>query len=72
MDGIDIGSMRQYGNYHFLRFFDSGHMVPMDKPKESLEMFKRFIANDWKLEKGKQKREKLSQVALHRIIESMF
>ena len=49
VDGIEVGSMRQFANYHFLRFYDSGHMVPMDKPKSSLEMFKRFLANDWNL-----------------------
>ena len=72
VDGVEIGSMRQFGNYHFLRMYDSGHMVPMDKPKESLEMFKRFLANDWNLESRLQKRVKLSQVALQRIIEAMF
>jgi len=41
--------MRQFGNLHFLRVFDAGHMVPMDQPEHALEMIKRFIANDWSL-----------------------
>ena len=72
VDDVDVGSMRQFGNYHFLRLYDAGHMAPMDKPKESLEMFKRFLANDWNLESRRQKSLKPSQVALQRIVEAMF
>jgi len=42
--------MRQYGNLHFLRVYEAGHMVPMNQPENALEMIKRFIANDWSLE----------------------
>ena len=43
------GAMRQFGNLHFLRVFDAGHMVPMDQPENALAMLTRFIANDWNL-----------------------
>lgn len=47
VNGEGAGAMRQFGNLHFLRVFDAGHMVPMDQPEHALEMVKRFIANDW-------------------------
>ena len=43
------GEMRQFGNLHFLRVYDAGHMVPMDQPAHALAMITRLIANDWNL-----------------------
>ena len=43
------GEMRQYGNLHFLRVYDAGHMVPMDQPVNALAMLGRFLGNDWNL-----------------------
>ncbi|EEQ97081.1 conserved hypothetical protein [Perkinsus marinus ATCC 50983] len=40
---IVVGSMRQYKNFAFLRVSNAGHMVPKDKPVESLHMFKQFL-----------------------------
>lgn len=48
-DGEAAGEMRQYGNLHFLRVYDAGHMVPMDQPKNALAMIDRMIKNDWVL-----------------------
>ncbi len=41
--------MRQYGNLHFLRVYEAGHMVPMDQPENALAMIQRLITNDWNL-----------------------
>jgi len=41
--------MREYGNLHFLRVYDAGHMVPMDQPVHALSMLTSFVANDFKL-----------------------
>ena len=49
VDSQPAGEMRQYGNLHFLRVFNAGHMVPMDQPVNALAMLSRFIANDWNL-----------------------
>jgi cathepsin A (carboxypeptidase C) len=38
VDGTPAGEMRQFGNFHFLRVFDAGHMVPMDQPAHALAM----------------------------------
>jgi len=51
VDGKPAGEMRQYENFHFLRVFDAGHMVPMDQPINALSMLQRFISNDWDLSK---------------------
>jgi len=41
--------MRQFGNLHFLRVYDAGHMVPMDQPVNALKMIDMLIENDWSL-----------------------
>ena len=38
VDGTPAGEMRQFGNFHFLRVYDAGHMVPMDQPAHALAM----------------------------------
>jgi len=30
INGVPAGEMKQFGNLHFLRVYDAGHMVPMD------------------------------------------
>ena len=47
VNGEPAGEMRQYGNLHFLRVYEAGHMVPMDQPVNALAMIERMIANDW-------------------------
>lgn len=47
VNGAPAGAMRQYGNLHFLRVYDAGHMVPMDQPENALAMLSRLIKNDW-------------------------
>ncbi|CAM9145038.1 unnamed protein product, partial [Ectocarpus fasciculatus] len=39
------GYIKAFQNLQFLVVLDSGHMVPMSKPKESLDMIGRFIDN---------------------------
>jgi cathepsin A (carboxypeptidase C) len=51
VNGEPAGEMRQYENFHFLRVYDAGHMVPMDQPVNALSMLQRFISNDWDLSK---------------------
>lgn len=49
VEGEDAGEMRQFDKLHFLRVYEAGHMVPMDQPKNALDMLTRFIKNDWQL-----------------------
>jgi pimeloyl-ACP methyl ester carboxylesterase len=43
-DGKDpSGYIKSYQNLNFLSVLDSGHMVPLSKPKESLDMIRRFV-----------------------------
>lgn len=46
-EGEAAGEMRQYGNLHFLRVYEAGHMVPMNQPKNALAMINHLINNDW-------------------------
>ena len=63
LNGEDVGEVRQFGNLHFMKVYDSGHMVPMDQPEASLEIFKRFLDDDWSLDDGKaEKKATLAQV----------
>jgi len=43
VDGVEAGQMKNYGTVSFLKVHNAGHMVPMDQPKASLEMLKRWI-----------------------------
>ncbi|KAK3624360.1 hypothetical protein LTR56_021078 [Elasticomyces elasticus] len=45
VDGTEYGEVRQYGNFSFLRMYESGHEVPYYQPKASLEFFKRVLGN---------------------------
>lgn len=42
-NGKDVGMLRSFGGLSFLQVYQAGHMVPMDKPEESLYMFEQFI-----------------------------
>ena len=37
------GESKKWKNFEFLRFYDAGHMVPYDKPKESVMMLNEFL-----------------------------
>ncbi|CAK9182814.1 unnamed protein product [Ilex paraguariensis] len=42
VDGAEAGLMKNHGPLTFLKVHDAGHMVPMDQPKASLQMLKRW------------------------------
>ncbi|KAL5139396.1 Serine carboxypeptidase-like 49 [Glycine soja] len=42
VDDSEAGLLKKYGPLSFLKVHDAGHMVPMDQPKASLEMLKRW------------------------------
>ncbi|XP_020092033.1 serine carboxypeptidase-like [Ananas comosus] len=43
VDGLKAGLFKNHGPLSFLKVFDAGHMVPMDQPKASLEMLRRWM-----------------------------
>lgn len=40
----NIGEIRQYKNFQFIKLYNAGHMVPMDQPGPALAMLNDFIA----------------------------
>jgi cathepsin A (carboxypeptidase C) len=44
---IGYGNSIKVSNLHFIKFFNAGHMVPMDQPQYALDMLHEFIYN-WK------------------------
>lgn len=42
VDNTKAGVLKSHGALSFLKVHNAGHMVPMDQPKASLEMLKRF------------------------------
>ncbi|EGR32735.1 serine carboxypeptidase family protein, putative [Ichthyophthirius multifiliis] len=40
-----FGEIKSVDNLHFLRVYDAGHMVPMNKPEASLKMINQFYSN---------------------------
>ncbi|CAI2370805.1 unnamed protein product [Moneuplotes crassus] len=47
VNGTAAGEYKQVGQFTFLKFFDAGHLVPMDQPKHALEMFRKFLAREF-------------------------
>ena len=43
VDGAEAGEKKGFGPLTFLKVRDAGHMVPMDQPKASLEMLRRWM-----------------------------
>ena len=43
LDGTPVGIMKTYQNFQFLQVFGAGHMVPTDRPKQSLFMINQFL-----------------------------
>ncbi|CAA0832605.1 Serine carboxypeptidase-like 48 [Striga hermonthica] len=44
--GVDVGLQKGYGPLTFLKFYNSGHMVPMDQPEYSLEMLRSWMQSN--------------------------
>jgi len=44
VDGQTVAKLRKADNFHFMQVYEAGHMVPMDKPAESLAMVNAFIS----------------------------
>jgi len=45
VSGQPAGYAKAYQGFTFLKVLNAGHMVPMDQPKNALDMLKRFINN---------------------------
>lgn len=43
VDGNEAGQVRQYGNFSFLRLYESGHETPYYQPEAMLAQFTRLI-----------------------------
>ncbi|PIN07302.1 Serine carboxypeptidases (lysosomal cathepsin A) [Handroanthus impetiginosus] len=43
VDGLNAGLTKRHGRLTFLKVHNAGHMVPMDQPKVSLEMLRRWM-----------------------------
>ena len=46
VDGKTAGQYRTFGNFTFATIAEAGHMVPYDKPKESLGMVQKWLGNE--------------------------
>lgn len=46
--GVEAGGMKSYGGLSFLKVYNAGHMVPMDQPKASLEMLRRWMQGQFR------------------------
>ena len=46
-DHEKIGSVKSSGNMTFVRIHAAGHMVPLNQPAASLDMFNRWLSGEW-------------------------
>jgi len=47
VNGAIAGKSKSVPGLTFLQVYDAGHMVPMNQPKNALEMVKEFISSSW-------------------------
>mmetsp|Transcript_68422 Transcript_68422/g.200166 ORF Transcript_68422/g.200166 Transcript_68422/m.200166 type:complete len:486 (+) Transcript_68422:77-1534(+) len=43
MKGKEVGELRSHANFHFLRVYQAGHMVPLDQPEAALGMLNALL-----------------------------
>merc|ERR1712166_973773 len=43
MNGKEVGQLQSYANFHFLRVYQAGHMVPMNQPEAALGMLNHLL-----------------------------
>merc|ERR1712039_1051407 len=43
VSGKEVGALRSHANFHFLRVYQAGHMVPMDQPEAALGMLNALL-----------------------------
>eukprot|EP00930_Biecheleria_cincta_P020028 TRINITY_DN15140_c0_g1_i2.p1 TRINITY_DN15140_c0_g1~~TRINITY_DN15140_c0_g1_i2.p1 ORF type:complete len:477 (+),score=101.27 TRINITY_DN15140_c0_g1_i2:37-1431(+) len=41
--GQEVGELRSFDNFHFLRVYQAGHMVPLDQPEAALGMLNQLL-----------------------------
>ena len=46
VDGVTGGDVIESGKLSFVKVSESGHMVPMDQPRNAVVMLKRFISGE--------------------------
>ncbi|KAK4487398.1 hypothetical protein RD792_005971 [Penstemon davidsonii] len=46
VDSVKKGLIKRHGLLTFIKVYNAGHMVPMDQPKASLEMLRRWIKGE--------------------------
>mmetsp|Transcript_22592 Transcript_22592/g.49537 ORF Transcript_22592/g.49537 Transcript_22592/m.49537 type:complete len:485 (-) Transcript_22592:38-1492(-) len=44
VEGKEVGELRSHANFHFLRVYQAGHMVPLDQPEAALGMLNALTA----------------------------
>ncbi|KAI9724216.1 MAG: hypothetical protein M1828_003961 [Chrysothrix sp. TS-e1954] len=58
VDGMEVGEVRQHGNFSFVRVYEAGHEVPYYQPAAALQLFNRSI-NHFDVATGTQKVNKM-------------
>merc|ERR1711990_905269 len=53
--GKEVGALGSHANFHFLRVYQAGHMVPMDQPEAALGMLNELISGGFK--RGRETQE---------------
>ena len=48
-EGIQAGEVKNYKHFTYLRIYESGHMVPLDQPKNALSMVNQWISGNYAL-----------------------
>lgn len=46
-DNFVAGTYKKFLNFNFVVIYNAGHLVPTDQPKSAIELFDRFLNNNW-------------------------
>merc|ERR1719215_1165018 len=48
MKGKEVGELRSHENFHFLRVYQAGHMVPLDQPEAALGILNTLLDGNFR------------------------
>jgi cathepsin A (carboxypeptidase C) len=62
VNGRAAGQERSFGGFTFMQLYESGHMVPMDQPENSLAMLREFLSPESRWKQARADHQELNAI----------